>query len=243
MAYSAARDIDAKMEQASETLARTDYFRSERLADEALRLARRHDDFERMHRICLPLQEARRQIRQLATDHGRVLVVERGTDVPDPVEAGVYLLQPPMIGADANRLRKHTRAARVPAMVLAREPMTDKGLWPFVAVAPRAVRVRVAPPSAVERDQSRITRDHITGPIDVSYLEDVSERLGDEAISSLEPDEHPAYLVDDLLEFLEAMPDHEKLHQRLEEACRDAMLEPVPTRPRRRPLVDDPYSF
>lgn len=243
MAYSAARDIDTKMEQASEALARTDYFLSERLCDESIKLARRHNDFERMHRICLPLQEARRQIRQLATDTGRVRVVERNADVPDPVEAGVYLLQPMMIGADANRLREHTRISRVPAMVLAREPMTDKGLWPFVAVAPRTVRVRVAPPPAVERDAARITRDRITGPIDVGYLEDVSERLGDEAISTLPAGDPPAHLVDDLLEFVDAMPDHEKLHQRLEEACRDAMLEPVPTRPRRRPLVDDPYSF
>ena len=63
MANSAARDIDAKMEHASEALARCEYFLCERLAGEALGAAREKNDFERLARICLPLQEARRQIR------------------------------------------------------------------------------------------------------------------------------------------------------------------------------------
>ena len=45
------------------------------------------------------------------------------------------------------------------------------------------------------------------------------------------------------LEYLDAHPDHEKLHQRLEETCRIAATEPLPEERRRRPRNDDPYCF
>ncbi|MFN3311207.1 MAG: ABC transporter permease, partial [Thermomonas sp.] len=45
---------------------RRDYFAAERLCLEALELAHKACDYERMARICLPLQEARRQKRDLA---------------------------------------------------------------------------------------------------------------------------------------------------------------------------------
>ena len=56
-------------------------------------------------------------------------------------------------------------------------------------------------------------------------------------------DEPAAWRVDDLINYLGAHPDHEKLHQRLEEACRKAMTEELPEGQRHRPMGDDPYSF
>lgn len=232
------------MDRASRALAEMRYFEAERQCARALDRAYRSRDYERMARIVLPLQEARRQIRQLATDSGWTGLV--GSLEPDPLAAGAgcYLVQPPLIGADARILRELTRAAKVPALVLTREPLTRDGKWPVVAVGGvLTLRVRLDPPWPLTRDDASPTKDRPPGAPPVSWFEAAAEALGDEAIRRLRPDEPAAWQVDDLMEFLDAHPDHEKLHQRLDEACRRAACEPAPRGRRHRPRVDDPYSF
>ena len=48
------------------------------------------------------------------------------------------------------------------------------------------------------------------------------EQLGDAAIETLDRTAEPARQVDALLERLDAVPDHEKLHQALAEVCKEA---------------------
>ncbi len=60
--------IDELMERASLALARTDYFGAERTCLRAIARAVAASDWERAARMCLPLQEARRQKRMLAID-------------------------------------------------------------------------------------------------------------------------------------------------------------------------------
>lgn len=222
--------IDETMERASEALTATDYFEAESLCIRALAMAHRARDFERMARICLPLQEARRQKRLLAIDAGSVFVISRPEDVPRRLEAGRYLIQPPMIGADARTLREVADRERVPALVLCREPATKAGLWPIVAIGPQTIRTKVPPPPDP------------TAP-DAAWFEATAEALGDAAIARLKPDDPPQWRVADLLEFLEAHPDHEKLHQRLEQACREAIGAAEPAGRRRRNVIDDPFGF
>ncbi len=234
-----AQDIDQIMERASAALAVTDYFLAARLCLKALERAHRIGDFERMSRIVLPLQEARRQIRDTALDSG--VCLER-TTLPEPGEifgVGCYLLCPPLIGVDGRSFRELAEGRRTPALVLTREPQTSAGKWPIVAVGggggpaglPVVVRVQVDPPAA------GLTPDWFIA---------TQEALGDAAIAKANAKHEtpaPDHLVEDLLELLEAVPDHEKLHQALEAACRDAAAAEPSTRPRRRPLVDDPFSF
>ncbi|MHC4996015.1 MAG: hypothetical protein ACYTGQ_13285, partial [Planctomycetota bacterium] len=66
--------IDTLMEEASEALAHTDYFRCEKRCLQALALARDDNDYERYARILLPLQEARRLRRQAAADAGTYIL-------------------------------------------------------------------------------------------------------------------------------------------------------------------------
>ncbi len=226
----AAARIDETMERASEALAATDYFQAESLCLRALDMAHRAGDFERMARICLPLQEARRQKRLLAIDARPVFVISRPEDVPRRLEAGRYLVQPPMIGADARALRETADRQRVPALVLCREPATRAGQWPIVAVGPQTIRAKVPPPA------------NATAP-DAAWFEMAAEALGDAAIDRLKPDDPPHWRIEDLLEFLDAHPDHEKLHQRLDEACRAAIGAPEPAGRRRRNVIDDPFGF
>ena len=71
-----ATKIDAMMEQASRALVGRDYFAAEKLALSALRRAHHDADYERMSRIILPLQEARRQKRDMAFETRKVFVVD-----------------------------------------------------------------------------------------------------------------------------------------------------------------------
>lgn len=240
--------LDELMDRASHALVETRYFEAERQCVEAFRMARRTGDFERAGRIVLPLLEARRQKRQLAVDAARergVVLVHRVDSLAGSIEPGCYLICPPAIGLEARMLRERADSQQVPTFVLAREPITRTGLIPIVGVGRISVRARILP----------IRVDPATGEgIDLSsadaesdqmlrWFEHAGEALGDAGIATVDVQEHPAWRADDLIDRLEAVPDHEKLHQRLAEACRAAATVPEPPHERRRPIVDDPFSF
>ena len=238
----AAAKIDELMEKASQDLAQRRYFESAARSWNALFMARRIADLERMARITMPLQEARRQIREIACEQGPAVLVRGPEDLPQPFRAGCYLVQPPMIGADGRALRLTAEKRKIEAFVLTREPMTRKGLWPLVGVGVVSTRAQVKPPVELERVEDRMTKDAFDGPIPIEWFVAAGEALGDAAIAKLDPEHSPWWHVDDLLEALDAVPEHEKLHQRLERACREAMVAPIPDEPRPGPHYD-PTSF
>jgi hypothetical protein len=211
MAKVSADKIDAMMDDASAALAKTDYFTCERLASKALVSAFQSRDYERMSRIALPLQEARRQKRLLAADTGRVFRLSEKLPEEGPVEAGCYLIEPMLVGADGRDLRERADAEETPVLVVVREPKTQLGMWPLVMIGPITVRTRVHPPEG--------------GEPTVDWMLMASEALGDEAISQVDPDESGEERVEEYLDRLAGCPEHEKLHQRLAEACRDAALQ------------------
>ena len=88
--------IDSTMERASTALVRTEYFTAERLCLRALDAAWAASDLDRMERICLPLQEARRQIRQIATDAAEAGLCTALESLGPAVASrpGFYLVQP-----------------------------------------------------------------------------------------------------------------------------------------------------
>jgi hypothetical protein len=239
--------IDKLMDRASRALEATKYFETERLAAEALRRAHAASDFERMARIILPLQEARRQKRQLAIDAGRRFLVNSIDSRGGGIDPGCYLFQPPLIAADVRSFREMADAKGIPILAITREPLARDGKWPVVAVGAVSVRTKVEPPWHLERVESSITKDNVdgvtVGPPPVEWFEAAAEAMGDAVIAKLKPEDPAAWRVDDLMEFLDAHPDHEKLHQRLADNCRQAMTETLPEGRRHRPTVDDPYSF
>lgn len=229
--------IDGLMDRASAALLRTDYFEAETLCLKAMERALRARDFTGIARITMPLQEARRQRRHEATDARRVRTmrefVASGSRTA-PLEPGCILIEPPMVGADARTVRSIAERKRVPVMVLVREPTTATGRWPIVAVGggvfrPAIVRVQVQPPEA--------------GEITPAWFLATQEALGDAAIEKVKPAWPADHRVEDLLEYLEGIPDHEKLHQALAAAAREAAAQPPTPYPRRRGLFDDPFSF
>jgi hypothetical protein len=244
-----ASKIDAMMEQASRALVDRDYFAAERIAASALRRAHHGADYDRMARILLPLQEARRMKREMAVDTGRITLVE--ADLPEgrAFTAGCYLVGPPRVGADGRLLRDMADERGIPAFILVREPPTRDGLWPIVAVGPVTVRAKIEPPdlsppapAPAKPAGKRPAKASAAGkpqPVPMAWFIHAAEQLGDEAISQVPLTLPAAARVDALVDRLEAVPLHEKLHQRLEEACREALQEP----PRRRkPGMFDPFD-
>lgn len=232
-----AQKIDTMMEQASEALVRRQYFECERLAADAMRRAIVAADYDRIARIALPLQESRRQIRDMAVDTGNLVMVTGEMPTGAALKPGMYLLSPPRVGIDGRMLREEAMRREIPVVVIVREPQTQAGLWPVVGVGPVTVRARIAPPAA--KSPRRVTPRKSAakggkgkkpaaaaepGPARVTaeWMLAAGEALGDAAIAGLPSGQSPQALVLALAERLEAVPDHEKLHQRLEEAARDA---------------------
>ncbi len=233
------------MERASVALESMRYFEAERLCVRALERAYAAFDYIAMARIVLPLQESRRQKRQLACDAGAVMVVGDAGLAGGASVAGCYLFRPPMIGADAREFRERADSGGVPVFVLTREPMSLDGRWPIVSVgSTKSVRAKVEPPWPVARVEESPTRDDSEGrEVPLMWFEAAAEALGDAAIGALKPDAHPVWRVDDLLEALGAFPYHEKLHQALERACHEAAAAPAPDLRRPSAWTDDPFAF
>jgi hypothetical protein len=237
-----AAKIDAMMERASRALVKRDYFEAERLAAGALRRAHHEGDFARMARIIMPLQEARRLKRDMAYDAGKVFVVEGELPHGKALVQGCYLIGPPRVGVDGRMLRDLADERHVPVVVVVREPTSRDGLWPIVAVGPVTVRAKVAPPKPpppkkpkkAAKSKAKLPAPEAPKPTKptVEWFIQTCERLGDEAIDQVAATLPAASRADALFDRLEAHPNHEKLHQRLEEACRQAMIEP----PRKRRL-------
>jgi hypothetical protein len=209
MGATSARQIDALMEKASRSLAAMDYFAAEKLAEKALTQARHRNDYDRMARIVLPLQEARRQQLQSALDAGEVSILEELPEDLEP-EVGCYLVRPPLVGADARRLKQAARDRGVAIAVVCREPDTTLKLCPIVAIGP-GVTIR-----------TKIERPKDTDHPGLPWFAHALESLGDFAIETLDPALTLSRRIDALLHRLDAIPLHEGLHQALADACRIA---------------------
>lgn len=201
--------VDEIMERAEAALRRAQWFEAERLAHRAVELARAQEDFALLARITLPLQEARRQRTQEAVGGKKVSILDAGITEDMPLKPGCYLIQPPAVGADARRLRLAALRREVPVAVLCREPRTRMGQCPIVAIGQLTVRTRIEPPKDWDKP------DH-------KWFMAAMEQLGDAAIEMLDTGIELDRQVDFLLAALDAVPDHEKLHQALADVCREA---------------------
>ena len=209
MATVKSTSVNSLMSKAQQALSCNHWFEAERLCARALDMARSEGDFNLMARILLPLQEARRQRMQAAFDSRKLVILDEPMGDERQLETRCYLVQPPLVGADTRRLRLLALEREVPAMFLCREPKTQLGLCPIVAIGQVTVRTRIEPPKKWDKP-------------DLAWYVEACELLGDAAIETLDRTAEPARQVDALLERLDAVPDHEKLHQVLAEVCKEA---------------------
>jgi hypothetical protein len=209
------KKVDDLVEKVSESLRRGLVFEAERMAEKALAMAKQEQDFLRMASIIDPLWEARRERFRQAIEHrtpaGRTItVISQAFSEEMKIKPGCYLVQPPQVGAEARRLRLAAIQQEIPVAVLCREPKTRAGLVPVVAISPGStLRVRIQGPADLER-------------VDLEWFLDALEALGDWAVESIDPEMLPSRAVDALLDYLDALPEHENLHRALQVACRKA---------------------
>ena len=210
---SKSRKIDDLMAKASEALSKTEYFEAERLAGKALINAFQACDFEQMARIVMPLQEARRLRVQLALDVGTITIIDEQPVIEGmEINPGCYLLRPPRVGADARRLRIAGLEQEIPVAVVCHEPLTMLKLCPIVAITPgKSFRATMKPPDPEKPD--------------LAWFVDAMKAIGDAAIQTIDLVKPAPRRVENLMECLEAIPDHEQLHQVLEATCREAILQ------------------
>ncbi len=201
-----------------------DYLECERLCLEALGLARREGQWSYYRRVLLPLQEARRQRRIIASEG----VIRLGTgDLTAPplawldaVQAGCLVLTRPHTAEDARTLHDHARAHRMHVEVLFADAGMEDADWtlrsylgPAVSTAfaapPRAWRGRWLPSQEVPPTEE--TRRGIKAPATpADWFLDACEALGDAALRLSDRGD-----VGQLESMLHVAPDHELLHQAL----------------------------
>lgn len=240
------------MEEASVALVQRRYFAAERTAGDALRAALAAEDFVRAARICMPLMEARRLKRQRAIDAERIEIVSEPIPEGTELKPGCYIVCPPRVGAEARSIRQLADNAEVPVIAIAREPATRAGLCPVVAVGPVTVRAFVPEPPEANAKATKGKKQRsspapgpvvsglfgVWAPPPIEWVLAACEALGDAAIAqAVSP--IAADRAAELYARLQSCPDHEKLHQRLMEACELASREPR----RRKPVAPPPEEL
>jgi hypothetical protein len=203
--------IEKTLASAEQALQAGKWFEAESLAVEALDAAIAAGAHGLAADACLPLQEARRQRRLAAIDiaNGQVQLQTQISQELESADPGVHLVVPHGVGADARRLRVCAFQTGVPALVVCREPETMDGRVPIVAIGPVTVRAKVDPPADPDSP-------------DLAWVLAAQEALGDAAIDRLDPAMSGPARIEALREVLESVPDHERLHQALAAALREA---------------------
>lgn len=203
------RMIDELTEKAAAALAAKRHFKAEALAIKAMTMARDDTDFERMAVAVQTLRGARLSRLAAAMDVGTVTVVDMPFEDDVTIEPGCYMIQPPLVGAHARRLRLMAVSQEIDAVVLCREPVIRLGLVPLVAIGSGAtVRTKMRLPEDIENP-------------DLEWWATALEALG-EAAGELDPALNVQKRVDVLLTRVDAVPEHAGLHDYLEESCREA---------------------
>jgi len=131
----AASEIDRIMDRASVALVENRYLECERLCVEAIGLAREAKDFDRLGRILLPLQEARRQRRQAAEETGAVVLTGQRKEVDeilnDHSQGCLLMTEPPYTQADGDAVRTEARQRGlfVEVLVMDNAALTGAFCW------------------------------------------------------------------------------------------------------------------
>lgn len=200
----------AMIAHAAEAAEQGHFFEAEREASQALQVARQANDYDLMLQAIDPLCAARMGRKALAVDVGTVTIHDRPVTEDLSVAPGAYVIQPPMVGMDARRLRLACLEHEVPVLVICREPITQLKMCPVVLIAPGAtVRTKIEPPADLESP-------------DMDWMLGGIAALGDWAISSVDETMPVERRIAALYDRVEAVPEHEGLHRALQQACREA---------------------
>ncbi len=215
--------FDDAMMAAKSAMKSGDAFEAAALAGKALREARAKRCYETMAAILPVLRDARCAIRDKAIGAKKIFHIDAWSESDEP-EAGLWLIEPPAVGADGRALRDRALAARIPALVLVREPETRDGRWPMVMVGPATTRTKVQPPPNEKPT--------------AGWLLAALESLAQSAIDSVDGSA-PETRVNQLCDRLETIPEAEAMYDELAKACVQAAAAHADAESRRRTPKDE----
>jgi hypothetical protein len=208
-----AKPILSRLEKAKRSLKRSDLAGAEAITIEAIESARRELLYDIMIDATTLLLEIRSQRRLVVDGAGDALtIIEEPFEEELDLSDGRYLVQPPLVGADARRLRVIAARNGVHVHVICREPTTQSGLRPVVAIGPGGViRTRIEPAHSPEEP-------------DVEWFRDAIEQLGDATLGDLDPDLALSRRLDALMDLLDTIPEHTGVHNALIDCCKSLQI-------------------
>ena len=208
------KSIQNLVDKATDAIAKEAWFDAEQGLERALAMSQGRHDFAGMAEILGLLSQARQGRRKQAyASRAAIKIVDDEVTETTEVERGRYLVQPPLVGADARRLRLLAQAQEVPAMVLCREPTTQLGLIPVVAIGPLgAIRTKVKPPKDPNRPSA-------------TWFRDALQSLGAVSVEKLNPNHGAARQLEAVLGLLDTLPEDDGLHKLAIELCEAAATE------------------
>ena len=207
------RQIQAQVDRALEAIRESAWFIAETHFIKALAASRGREDWEGMIEIIEGLRQCRREIRRKALVRGTVRICEEAVTETMELSPGRYLIQPPLVGADARRLIQLGRDRRIPIAVVCREPRSQAGLIPIVAIAPgTTIRIQIDPPAKESRPST-------------SWFKSALQALGEAALEKIDPTRTVDRRIDALLGCMDALPDSDVVYLQLAEACTEAASE------------------
>lgn len=204
------KPIQTQVDKGLDALREESWFIAESHLLKALIASRGRDDWEGMIEITEGLRQSRCGIRRQALVRGSVRLCNEGSTETMAISTGRYLVEPPLVGADARRLVQSGRDNQVAIAVVCREPLTRSGLVPIVAIAPgTTIRVQIDPPSNEKKPTT-------------AWFKNAMESIGDAALDTIDPTKAVDRRIDAILGTIDAIPDHEALYEALSETCREA---------------------
>lgn len=204
------QQIQGQVDRALEATREQSWFTAENHFLKALAASRGRNDWAGMIEIVEGLRQCRQAIRRMALVRGMVRICDDAVSETMDLSPGRYLIQPPLVGADARRLIQYGRDRSIPIAVVCREPRTKAGLIPLVALAPgTTVRIQVDPPTKEARPST-------------SWFKSALQSLADAALEKVDPTKAVDRRIDALLGCLDALPDCDPVHVALAETCAEA---------------------
>ncbi len=218
-----------------------DPFRAEARARRDLEMAWHAGDYAGIARIAETLRVTRSAIREMAVADGGCTLVHRVAQLQEPPASGCVLVTPPLVGIEGRGYRDNAWGRRVAVLVVTREPRTDAGLWPVVAVEEGSYRAYVEPPAGVREAPGTMCRDELDGLPESEWFLSACAAIGRAILAKVAELEHPAWRTDDLIGAVLAHPDDDALHDALADAALKASRCPPPEEAR--PDGSDPFCF
>ena len=190
---------------------RSAWFEAELVLDRSLAMSHGRHDHTGMAEIIALLATVRAGIcKEALASRTAIRIIDDAVTDTMKVERGRYLIQPPLVGADARRLRLLATAQEVPVVVLCREPRTQLGLTPIVAIGPLgAIRCRIKSPEREDKPTAGWFRDALL-------------QLGNAAVERIDPAQNLPRRLDAVLGLLDTVPEDAGLHLLAIEICEEA---------------------